>query len=108
MKFFFHPDHEPRVFDLDEPPEGWFDNPSEFGLYTAPSREQIEEMAMKSGLVATDIGEPIMSEPEASTKIDERAMLIDLAESAGIELDKRWGIDRIKSAIEGRVSGDGA
>ena len=106
MKFFFHPDHEPRVFDLDEPPSGWYDNPAEFGLYTAPSREQIEEMAARANQVVTQA--EIVEVAKEIIERDPRAQLIAQAEELGIDLDKRWSTDRIKAAIDDHVNGDSA
>jgi hypothetical protein len=106
MKFFFHPDHEPRVFDLDEPPEGWFGNPAEFGLYTAPSREQIEEMAARASQVPTQA--QIAEVAKEIIERDPRAALIARAEELGVDLDKRWSTDRIKAAIDDHVNGNSA
>jgi hypothetical protein len=107
MKFFFHPDHEPRVFDQEEPPEGWFDNPAEFGLYTAPSREQIEEMAARANQVKPEVLPESIAE-SVTVAITERDKVIAQAEDLGIDLDKRWSTDRIKAAIDDHVNGDSA
>lgn len=107
MKFFFHPDHEPKVFDLDEPPEGWFDSPAEFGLYTAPSLDQIEEMAARANKGAPiELAEAIAD--SVSKQLSERAQLIAKAKELGVDIDGRWGTDRIKSAIDDYVNGNGA
>lgn len=39
--------------------------------------------------------------PADEAPADERAALIAEAEAAGVTIDKRWGIDRIKAAIAG-------
>ncbi len=39
--------------------------------------------------------------PAEEAPTDERAALIAEAEAAGVTIDKRWGIDRIKAALAG-------
>jgi hypothetical protein len=105
MKFLYHPDHEPRLFDDDEHPKGWFNNPSEYGVYTAPSREQIEEMAARL-VTPEELVDAIVE--SVSVQITERDKLIAQAEELGVDIDKRWGTDRIKAAIDDHVNGDSA
>ena len=99
MRYFYHPTEGARVFESDEKPDGWFYNPSEYGVYTAPSREQLEEIADRERAPAI----PVTTVAESQSK-DE---LIARADAAGIEIDKRWGVDRIKAAIDDHVNGDG-
>lgn len=91
MRIFYHKEEAPegKGFPLDvEMPKGWHDTPAAWGVITCPSKEQLERVQEETSELAA------MSKDE----------LLALAEQRGITVDRRWGIDRLRSA----VNGDGA
>ena len=84
MKYLFHPveAREGQLFEDDENPAGWYNTPAAFGVITCPSVDQMGELAA-------------LLEP--SSKDD----LLALAEQRGITVDKRWGVERLKAALDG-------
>lgn len=77
MKF---PDYEFQEYPKHVPTEG--------GKGFVVVNDEAEEKALSEG-------ETIIREPE------ERARLIKVAEIKGVTIDKRWSLDRIRSAISG-------
>lgn len=50
-RFMYHPDYEPLLVQSAEEEaelDGWFDNPADFGLYTAPSSDQVKFVPKKA------------------------------------------------------------
>lgn len=86
MKYLFHPveARAGKLFELDaDSPAGWYTTPAAFGVITCPSVDQMGELAAHS--------------EEPLSKDD----LLALAEQRGITVDKRWGIERLKAALNG-------
>lgn len=84
MKYLFHPveARSGKLFEDDEEPEGWYTTPAAFGVITCPSVDQMGELAAPL--------EPLSKDE-----------LLALAEQRGITVDKRWGVERLKAALDG-------
>jgi len=49
-RYMYHPDYEPLVVHSEEEEEeldGWYDTPADYGVFTAPSAEQMAEAKRK-------------------------------------------------------------
>lgn len=91
MKYIFHRSELPRIVEDDcELPEGWAETPAAFGVITAPSLEQLAVMEAAK-----------MIEPEPAPAVDERGALLEEAAQRGIPVDRRWGVEKLRAALNG-------
>ena len=89
MKIIYHKTEAARVIPLeDDIPEGWAETPAAFGVITCPSQEQLAAMAAQS-------------EPEPAPAVDERGALLEEAAQRGIPVDRRWGVEKLRAALNG-------
>lgn len=88
MKYIYHRTELPRIVEDDyELPEGWAYTPAAFGIITAPSLEQLEKAA----------------EHASETAPETREDLLALAEQRGITVDRRWGVEKLRAALNGNA-----
>lgn len=57
------------------------------------SDPRVIELAQVAGFVETEAVDETIS-------VDDKAVLLAIAEERGIEVDKRWGVARLRDAIE--------
>lgn len=83
-------DGESRIFDVDEAkpdlPKGWYESPADVPTKAAAKKNETKQ----------DKGADLQSFSKEE--------LIDVADTAGIEIDKRWSEDKIRDAVGGVVN----
>lgn len=101
MKYLFHltDARDGRLFEGDaEIPNGWYTTPAAFGVITCPSVDQMGTTARPDG---EDDKAVVLAHALESLSKDE---LLDLAEQRGVTVDKRWGVERLRAALNGNGS----
>lgn len=94
-KWGYHPKEAARIFEVeaDNPilPEGWFESPAD----------------IKEKSTTKDEGPSEEERTAASDGLDglSREDMIDVAEKAGIDIDKRWGDQKLRDAIKDVIEG---
>lgn len=84
---------EAQLFDGDALPDGWADSPADYGASVA----------------VTDGGDIVITLPEVAAPAapapdplpDDKDALVALAAERGVDIDKRWGVERLKEALGG-------